>query len=147
MKKIIIICIFIFCLITLQTNAQLLDTTANMHRVDANTLLLKSKKQKSTGWILLGCGAGLATAGGIIVAAQVGNGIQNVFNPNHSSSNSSGGVIMACAGVGAILGSIPLFIASHKNKKTAKLEIQNQTISLAPSGMNKQLALTIKIGL
>jgi len=65
MKKILFISIVSLCAITLQTNAQMRDTTVNMnmHKVDANSLFQKSKKQKTAAWILLGGGAGLATAG------------------------------------------------------------------------------------
>ena len=69
MKKLSFICIVCLCA-ALQTNAQLRDTTLNMstHKVDANALLQKSKKQKTAAWLLMGGGAGIAIAGLAIIS-------------------------------------------------------------------------------
>jgi hypothetical protein len=71
--------------------------------------LLKSKHQKTTGWILLGAGVALV-ATGIIVGD---GGEETSFD-----QASSGGVIAAIGAVPALC-SIPFFIASSRNKQKA----------------------------
>ena len=70
---------------------------------------LKSKNQKSTAWVLLGGGAVLIGAGFLI------------GDRKESSFDDAGtGVVIGGIGVLATLGSIPLFIASAKNKRKAR---------------------------
>ena|SRR5438046_6364726 len=64
--------------------------------------LQKSKHQKTAAWIMLAGGAGLAAAGVAVDA---------------SNWNSSGGDVLLVIGGASILGSVPLFIASGKNKR------------------------------
>lgn len=77
----------------------------------------KSKKQKTTAWILLGSGVALFT-GGLIAHYNYVN------NPDHLletlSFKVTTGEVVATVGVLIAGGSIPLFIASSKNKKKAK---------------------------
>jgi uncharacterized membrane protein len=56
------------------------DTTLNIntHKVDANSLLQKSKKQKSAAWILLGGGAGLTAVGFIIGVTEAAKDLSNI---------------------------------------------------------------------
>ena len=61
--------------------------------------------------------------------------------------HSSGARVIAYTGLGAMLGSIPLFISAHKNKKKANLFIKDQTVRLTPSENSKQLAIGIKFNL
>lgn len=70
--------------------------------------LQKSKNQKTTAWVLLGGGAVL-----ILVGDLIGNSKESSF------SDAGTGVVIAGAGVLSMLGSIPLFIASGKNKRKA----------------------------
>ena len=70
--------------------------------------LQKSKKQKTTAWVLLGGGAAC-----ILLADLIGNGQSSTF------SDASTGVIIAGAGVLCMLGSIPEFLAAGKNKRKA----------------------------
>ena len=80
--------------------------------------LQKSKNQKTTAWVLLGGGAAL-----ILVGDLIGNRKESSFN------DAGTGVIIAGAGVLSMLGSIPLFIASGKNKRKAmSLSFKNEMI-------------------
>ena len=150
MKKLSFICIVCLCATT-QTNAQMRDTTLNIntHKVDANSLLQKSKKQKSAAWILLGGGAGLTAVGFIIGVTEAAKDLSNIFTPNYSASNSTGGEIMVYAGIGVMLGSIPLFIASGKNKRKANLMIKDENVFFNPKLNMKEhlVSLGIKINL
>ncbi len=155
MKKILFICLS-FWVILPKVNAQMLDTTLNKskHTVDANALLQKSKKQKTAAWILLGGGGALTTIGFIVGISQAANdfsnGISNIFtNTNYSTSSSTGAIIMVIAGTGAMLGSIPLFIASGNNKKKAHLLLKDETVFFDPQLNIKEhiISLDIKINL
>jgi hypothetical protein len=151
MKKISSITIIILCSTTLQTNAQMRDTTLNINirKVDANSLLQKAKNQKTAAWILFGGGAVLSTVGFIIVTNEVVKDFSNIFTPNYSTSNSTGGEIMVYAGTGAMLGSIPLFIGAGKNKRKANLMLKDETVFFNPqSAVKKRLvSLRVKINL
>jgi hypothetical protein len=70
--------------------------------------LNKSKSQKSGSWSLLGAGTGL-----VLVGLLIGNRESSSFD------DAATGVILGGLGVVSALGSIPLFIASGKNKRKA----------------------------
>ena len=70
--------------------------------------LQKSRKQKTGAWIMLGGGASLILLGNLI-----GN------NKNSSFGDAGTGVILGGIGVLSMLGSIPVFLASGKNKRRA----------------------------
>jgi anaerobic selenocysteine-containing dehydrogenase len=153
MKKLLFIYLS-FCIILSKANAQLRDTSLNMstHKVDANTLLQKSKKQKTAAWLLLGGGGALTTIGLIVGVSQAtkdfSNGISNIFsNTNYSTSSSTGGIIMVIAGTGAMLGSIPLFIGAGNNKKKAHLLLKDETVFFDPQLNLKEhlVVATLKI--
>ena len=70
--------------------------------------LQKSKNQKTAAWVLLGGGSAL-----IIGGLLIGNGKDASF------SAAGAGVVMGAAGFLSMVGSIPLFIASGRNKRKA----------------------------
>jgi len=76
--------------------------------------LQKSKRQKKTGWLMLG--GGLAT---IFLGAAIGTGEAL----NGSSGGGSAADVVALAGLGAMVGSIPVFISAGKNKRRAATAI------------------------
>ncbi len=145
MKKLSFICIVCLCATT-QTNAQLRDTTLNMnmHKVDANSLSQKSKKQKTVAWILLGGGVGIAAAG--LIIESTGNPV-NVWNNLDKRAN--GLEIFLITGGAAVLGSIPFFIASGNNRRKANLMLINENVFFNPQLNIKEhiVALGIKINL
>src|ERR1035437_9663077 len=104
MKKISFLCIVCLCA-SKQTNAQLRDTTlnTNTHKVDANSLFQESKKQKTAAWLLLGGGAGLATAGYIVAKnAAFNNPFEVILG---QSSKETTGLILLFTGGAAMVGS------------------------------------------
>jgi hypothetical protein len=99
--------IFCITLLIMVANAFSQQTTSPQKKTKED-YLLKSKKQKTTGWILLGGGAGL-----IIIGDVIGNS-------NEASFDDAGtGLILAGIGAISMLTSIPVFLASGKNKRRA----------------------------
>jgi hypothetical protein len=82
--------------------------------------LKKSKNQKTIGWILLGGGAALSISGVIIIASKAST-------LDLESDGFAVGEVMNYTGLAAMVGSIPLFIASGKNKrKGVSLSFKNE---------------------
>ena|SRR5437762_5093328 len=99
MKK--VICIAMMIIITISIFSQPIQSVQTDY-------LQKSKNQKTTAWVLLGGGTVLIGTGFLI------------GDRKSSSFNDAGtGVIIGGVGFLATLGSIPLFIASAKNKRKA----------------------------
>ena len=113
---------FILCIVLLMfftaTFSQQTNITSNRTTQD---YLLKSKRQKTTAWLLLSSGAGLVLTGGVLNAHEV-------FDPNSFDRKySTKGTPFVITGIVAMASSIPLFIASSKNKKKAlSLSIKNE---------------------
>ncbi|APA00614.1 MULTISPECIES: hypothetical protein [Flavobacterium] len=104
--------------------------------------LEKSKKQKKTGWIVLGTGLGIAAIGGLV----------QLSNSNSSSWNFDfTGAYIAIGGGVLSLASIPCFVSAAKNKKMAvALTIDNQNILLPQDNsftFKKQPSLCLRIEL
>lgn len=100
--------------------------------------LQKSKNQKTGAWILLGIGTGLIVGGNF-----VGNTDKSTF------ADAGTGFIMAGVGVLSGLGSIPLFIASKKNKNRAStVGVKIETNEISYVGFSNQYpALVFKVDL
>jgi len=83
--------------------------------------LQKSKHQKTAAWILVGSGTVIGTIGTIQILKEMAK-VPFVWipgQPEPDNSKANGGAVIASIGGAAILGSIPLFIASGKNKGRA----------------------------
>ena len=102
MKKIPVLLLFMI----VSFNAFNQQTTAPTQPLTKTDYLQKSKNQKTAAWILLVGGTALA-AGSIMWATQ------------NLNSTGSGPIGLIVAGGVSMLGSIPLFIASGKNKRKA----------------------------
>jgi len=104
--------------------------------------LQKSKKQKTAAWILLG--------GGLLSSAlgSVRTNPDGIWGGDASNSNQT---VFLVTGVIAISASIPLFIASSKNKKkAASLSFKNEPIPRIQRNnlVNRNMTtLTLKISL
>lgn len=127
MKQILLFCLVLSFSIT--SLAQYADTIKHSMATD---YLKKSKKQKTTAWILLGGGT-VMTLGSLVVLFVEGTGtaIDAVASGEGESTSSAGG-IMFVTGIAAMAGSIPLFIASGKNRRKAaaavSFKMENATI-------------------
>lgn len=98
------------------------DTIAGKHKVDADLLFQKAKKQKTTAWILLGGGTGVALIGSILALNDVGN----LFSGKISDPTAAAVVVLT--GGAMMVSSIPFFVASGKNKSKAILMLKNEAV-------------------
>ena len=99
--------------------------------------LQKSKNQKTAAWILLGGGFALSTTSILIATPKAAEdmtyGFYGLFAGEQVPQNNyTAESILLVAGTVAMLGSVPLFIASGKNKKkalnmSANIKIENAT--------------------
>jgi len=95
--------------------------TTSMTRQDYFT---KSRNQKTAAWCLLGGGFGMSVIGLAIGTASFW---EEVFTEGGSRTFATGAVFFY-AGIGAMIGSIPFFIAASKNKKRAmSISFKNET--------------------
>jgi hypothetical protein len=108
--------------------------------------LTKSKKQKTGAWGLLGFGAAMLVGGTIIAASET----EDRWNEGEGESLDAAGVV-AAIGVTAMVGSIPLFIASSRNKRKAmSVSLKNEQFqSLKNSSLvyKPMPAVSLKINL
>jgi hypothetical protein len=95
--------------------------------------LAKSKRQKTTAWIMLG-------AGGILLAIAAPGNVSFDILP-----------VLVIGGGGLVAGSIPLFFAAGKNKRRAmSMAFKNETVPLLKNGGFAKLScpsVAIKIDL
>ena len=136
MKKIIIYAMLLF--VTASSFSQQL----NPIQLTRQDYLKKSKNQKTAAWVLLGGGIALMGTGILI-----GSGNEVSFD------NAETSVIIAGIGVLSTIASIPLFIASGRNKRKAmnastyfKIE-KTQTIQQTGISFHPLPAISIKINL
>ena len=92
-----------------------------------------SRRQKTAAWCMLGGGVVLVSAGYMMI-------INSFLNDNWEfhPGTASAGTIMMYAGTGCVIGSIPMFIASARNKgrsmaASAGLRMEHVT-TLVPQG-------------
>ena len=112
MKKIIVSLTVIT--IALNCFSQQVDSLQSV-RMD---YLKKSKNQKTTAWVLLGGGVALSVTGMVMYSNAYKKAVDE--NPFYLGTNANPtGAVIATVGILSSIGSIPLFIASGKNKKRA----------------------------
>ncbi|RIW16992.1 hypothetical protein D0X99_04245 [Algoriphagus lacus] len=98
------------------------------------TLLELSKKQKKTGFILLGGGVGAAVIGGALFASNF-----CLFGGCSSQQDALAGTggILFILGVGSAIASIPVLINSGKTARRAmELSVKSSPIYLPPKSHN-----------
>jgi len=99
-----------------------------------NDLLIKERsRDKTTGWILLGAGLGIAAAGGLLQLAHE-NQSKGTFNFDFT------GTYIAIGGGVVALASIPFFIRAGKNGRN----LSEITFSSQPILIKEQNSLNLK---
>lgn len=98
--------IMVYFLLVAMPATSFCQTTNDSLPVVKTDYLAKSKNQKTAAWVLLGGGTVLIGAGFLI-----GD------NKNSTFDDAATGALLAGIGVLSAIGSIPLFIASGKNKR------------------------------
>ena len=104
------------------------QSTPNNLQAVKTDYLQKSKNQKTAAWVLLGSGSVLMTTGVVLAAPKELENILGAQENDYTVEN-----ILLITGIAATIGSIPLFIASKKNKKkamnmTTSIKIEKATI-------------------
>ncbi len=133
MKKIIICSLLL--VITTTTFSQKISPSPTLTKQD---YVKKSKNQKTAAWVLLGGGLTLSSIGAITAAPKAGEDIgyailllPNALTGNlqpEPQNNYTAQTILLIGGLTAMLSSIPLLIASGKNKtKALSLSFKNET--------------------
>ena len=116
----------LLCLLAISLSLQFSGFTQEPGTTPSNQemFLKKSQSQKTSAWVLLGGGAALATGG-----LTIGLNNMDIFSEENDSDYELG-MGMFWVGSAAMLSSIPLFIASARNKGRAMsapayLKLQN----------------------
>ena len=117
MKK----CILYILLLTLPA-ASFCQKTNDTVPVVKTDYLVKSKNQKTAAWVLLGGGTAL-----------IGIGFLIGDNKNSTFDDAATGALLGGIGFLSTIGSIPLFIASGKNKRKAMKATTFIKMETAPS--------------
>ena len=126
----------IFCWVILSLMTDLFGQTPTH---DQSYYLTKSKNQQKTGWILLAGGTAMVAIGVITGNAQTGS-------DDYSIPDSSGFLIVG--GILVDLISIPLFVSSAKNARTAAtLSFGNQPFPNQHLGSGVQFQPSLKVTL
>jgi hypothetical protein len=109
----LILCLASFCL---QLSAQITDSSKTK---TYEYYMHKSKAQKTTGFIVLGTGAGISVISLIIGLSpkSAATALEGLFGPNPRETWP--GEITFFAGLAVMAGSIPFFAASGRNRKKA----------------------------
>lgn len=145
MKKILLSLVVLFFVLNLFSQSK------TKVEISKDNYLLKSKKQKTAAWILLAGGAALVTTSFII---PDGEATGDLF-PYPVTTNKNDGIKVAfgLTGAASMLGSIPLFLASGKNKRKARattVSLNSQKILFPLQNtfvLSRQPTLTFKIEL
>lgn len=111
MKKIIVLSLVM--IMSVSIFSQQTKTTTTFTKQD---YLQKSKKQKTVAWIFLAGGGALTTTGLAIGINGAADELVDAFTGEKNNTFEIS-TVMFFTGAASILGSIPLFIASSKNKK------------------------------
>ena len=141
MKKALLFAILL--VISAASFSQQIKSTPTLTKQD---YLKKSKTQKTFAWILVGTGVGF------VVAAVASTGVDDVANSiGGDNSGVNRGVTLFIIGGITTLSSIPLFLASHRNKKRGmSLSFKNEMAPQIHKGSfayRSVPSLTLKIGL
>jgi hypothetical protein len=128
------------------------QTTVDAPKVKTD-YLKKSKNQKTTAWVMLGGGAALIITGAVIPRGdeELSFNPLDPFEPSsvHENDGIKAGFILV--GTLSMIGSIPFFIASGKNKKrTASMSFKFQPSPRLQNGLltrQRVPAINLKINL
>ena len=114
--------------------------------------LRKSKNQKTIAWVLLGGGIAMTITGMIIYGNDYNSAVEEdpwLFGTNTNPA----GAVIGTVGLLSCAASIPVFIASGKNKKRARaistaFKLEKASVIQGPAFVKKSYpALSLRIGL
>ena len=126
MKNLILFLVLIFIFqLTQSQETEPLSEQSNQEMYDF--YISKSKKQKKTGWILLGSGV-VATGAGLLIASN-----SNVLSDDGGFASGS---LLVLAGTLTTISSIPVFIISGSNKRKAKAILASGEVGIGAIPFN-----------
>lgn len=132
----------ILCSCRIQSNAQLHSSTPkfNTQKLDAQSFIRKSNRQKTIAWIMMGLGAALVTTGVVINSTAS----YSEFSWGYDARGLTA-IPIVLGGCG-MFGSLALFGASAKNKRHGEILLKSET---SGEGLfnSKQYAVGVKISL
>ena len=111
--------IFFFAMLLIIATTTFSQQTKPSPTITKQDYLKKSKSQKTAAWWLLGGGAALTVTGIAIDAGSAANALGTVYTTGEVSNTFAAGAVLAVIGGVAMIGSIPLFIASGRSKRKA----------------------------
>ena len=112
-----LVCSFMFFLVI--NSSSFCQPMNPSQKISKEDYLKKSKSQNTAAWIVFGTGTVLASVGLAIGLKEATDALIGIlFLQQPKSSN--GGEALFYSGLATMAGSIPLFIASSKNKKRAR---------------------------
>ena len=125
--------IFLVIIFTFQlAQSQVTDTlTQKSQKEMYDFYSIKQKKQKRTGWILLGAGV-VAAGGGYLLGTNAGNW-----------DGVGGGFILFSAGTASIAASIPFFVISGSNKRKAEAILETGKIGFESNSFDNQKYVSV----
>ena len=144
---------FLICLVFLLAVNVSAFTQQPNSRTDKEYLLLKSKHQNTGAWILLGGGAALTAVGLAIGVSSVYNELGSVITTGKDDHSFVAGEAVLITGFASMAGSIPLFIASARNKRRAMETVLTLKMESRPKIENRSIyssrypAMSIKFSL
>ena len=124
MKKLLLSLLTIICFVASAQEQKQLPTSTSE---EANNLLIKSKKQRTTGIILITIGS--AAVGTSFALAM--NDLAGIFTEEDEDSGTAID-IFGYGGLVLIAGSIPFFVMSGQNKRKARLLTSSSSIEIIP---------------
>ena len=150
MKKILFPLFLLLCLTGYSQQTASPASAQKLTQADYDMMIKKAQSQKTGAFVLIVTGSGLAI-GGLVM---VGNNSEEYGGETYATDDDkvATGSIMFFGGILVGLGSIPLFISSHKNREAAllgmratsvKMPGQNGSMQVVPQ---TQLTLTIPLG-
>lgn len=98
--------------------------------------LHKAKSQKTAAIVLVSAGGALVIIGAVtaVQSFDLNLDLYSTNTNNNSDDNETLSTVLVIAGLAAILGSVGLFISSHKNKKHAlAMSVKNEPVLLMPN--------------
>ena len=128
MKKVILL--FLLLAVAASTFSQQINPSPVLTKQDYQ---LKSKRQKTAAWVLMGGGFVMSTIGISLALNDATVILISVLTltPTNDNNNSSAAELLLITGAASMLGSIPLFIAAGKNKRKAmSLSFKNEKMQL-----------------
>jgi len=147
MKKIIL-----FAMLLIMSTMSFSQQTNSHPVLNKQDYLQKSKNQKTAAWVLVGGGAALMVTGVVVWVNDINRTAEtDPFGAIVEAYTSTSGYWVIAAGLVAAAGSIPLFIASAKNKRKAmSMSFKNETVPQLQNGsfVNRSVpSLSLKISL